>query len=423
MSTVSGAAAVTRAAAAGRPRRRRGDRRRRLHRPVDGVLPRRADPSLRIAVLEAEHRRVRRVRPQRRLVLGAAAAVTVRRWPRGTGTGPPWPCTGPCSPPWTKSAGSPRPRGSTATTPRAARWPSPGRRRSGVRARAEVDEPAAFDAGLRLLDAGRGPRARAAPPACSAPPTPRTARRIHPARLVRGLADVVRAARACRSTSRRRPPRSGPAAVRTQHGTVRAAVVVRATEAYTADLPGLHRARGARLLADDRDRAAATVLLGRDAGLAGRETFSDHRHLIIYGQRTADDRLAFGGRGAPYHFGSRDPARLRPRADGSTPRCAGALASCSRARPTSRSPTPGAGRSGSPRDWSASVGLDRRRGLAWAGGYVGDGVGTRQPGRPHPGRPDHRARTELTALPWVGHQSAAGSPSRCAGSASTPPPP
>lgn len=40
------------------------------------------------------------------------------------------------------------------------------------------------------------------------------------------------------------------------------------------------------------------------AGLSKRETFSDHRHLIVYGQRTADGRIAFGGRGAPYHFGS-----------------------------------------------------------------------------------------------------------------------
>ena len=46
-------------------------------------------------------------------------------------------------------------------------------------------------------------------------------------------------------------------------------------------------------------------------GLRRRETFSDHRHLIIYGQRTADDRLVFGGRGAPYHFGS----RIRPAYD------------------------------------------------------------------------------------------------------------
>ena len=52
----------------------------------------------------------------------------------------------------------------------------------------------------------------------------------------------------------------------------------------------------------------ATEPLGNDfwasAGLEERATFADHRHLIIYGQRTADGRIAFGGRGAPYHFGS-----------------------------------------------------------------------------------------------------------------------
>ena len=42
-----------------------------------------------------------------------------------------------------------------------------------------------------------------------------------------------------------------------------------------------------------------------EIGWAGRETLADGRHLIIYAQRTADDRIAFGGRGAPYHFGSR----------------------------------------------------------------------------------------------------------------------
>ena len=41
-----------------------------------------------------------------------------------------------------------------------------------------------------------------------------------------------------------------------------------------------------------------------EVGFANYETFADDRHLIIYGQRTSDDRIAFGGRGAPYHFGS-----------------------------------------------------------------------------------------------------------------------
>ena len=40
-------------------------------------------------------------------------------------------------------------------------------------------------------------------------------------------------------------------------------------------------------------------------GLAEQEVFADNRHVVVYGQRTDDDRIAFGGRGAPYHWGSR----------------------------------------------------------------------------------------------------------------------
>jgi glycine/D-amino acid oxidase-like deaminating enzyme len=60
---------------------------------------------------------------------------------------------------------------------------------------------------------------------------------------------------------------------------------------------------------------------------------------------------------------------------------------------------------GIPRDWHASVGLDRGRGLAWAGGYVGDGVGTSNlAGRTLADLILGRD-TELTRLPWVGHRS------------------
>ncbi|MGH8892328.1 MAG: FAD-dependent oxidoreductase, partial [Actinomycetes bacterium] len=56
-------------------------------------------------------------------------------------------------------------------------------------------------------------------------------------------------------------------------------------------------------------------------------------------------------------------------------------------------------------DWCASVGLDRRSGLAWAGGYVGDGVSTTNlAGRTLTDLVLGRD-TELTALPWVGHRS------------------
>lgn len=88
---------------------------------------------------------------------------------------------------------------------------------------------------------------------------------------------------------------------------VRAEVIVRATEGYTADLPGAKRD-----LVPMYSLMVATAPLSdeqwAEIGLRQRETFSDKRHLRIYGQRTADGRLAFGGRGAPYHFGS----RIRP---------------------------------------------------------------------------------------------------------------
>jgi glycine/D-amino acid oxidase-like deaminating enzyme len=140
------------------------------------------------------------------------------------------------------------------------------------------------------------------------------------------------------------------------------------------------------------------------AGLARAETFSDHRHLVIYGQRTADDRLAFGGRGAPYHAGS----RIRPAFD----RDQGVFAAL---RATLTDLFPGlrgfafthawGGPLGIPRDWHAGVGLDRTTGIAWAGGYVGDGVGTSNlAGRTLADLLLGRD-TELTRLPWVGHRS------------------
>lgn len=64
---------------------------------------------------------------------------------------------------------------------------------------------------------------------------------------------------------------------------------------------------------------------------------------------------------------------------------------------------------GVPRDWCATVTLDRSTGLGWAGGYVGSGVATanlaartlRDLVRQDSGQ---GGRTELTDLPWVNHK-------------------
>lgn len=42
-----------------------------------------------------------------------------------------------------------------------------------------------------------------------------------------------------------------------------------------------------------------------EIGVHNRETFAEASHLVTYAQRTADGRIAIGGRGAPYTWGSR----------------------------------------------------------------------------------------------------------------------
>ncbi len=270
-----------------------------------------------------------------------------------------------------------------------------------ARAREEVAEAEAFGLGTRLLDAAEARARLAATDVLGATYTPHCAA-IQPAALVRGLADVIdgRGARIYEQT-----PALGvePHRVRTAVGDIRADFVVRATEGYTATLAGSRRA-----IAPVYSLIIATEPLDAavwdDIGLRERETFSDFRHLIIYGQRSADGRLVFGGRGAPYHFGSRirsDYDRVPSVFDALRRTLVELFPAVRDAAITHR----WGGPLGIARDWHASVGLDAATGFAWAGGYVGDGVSTTNlAGRTLADLITGR-RTERTALPWVGHRS------------------
>lgn len=273
-----------------------------------------------------------------------------------------------------------------------------------ARLRAELDEARAFGLGddvLRWLDRREAATVVDVPGLLGATFTPHCAA-VHPARLVRGLARAVeRRGGVVHERTRVRELRSG--AVVTDHGTVRAATVVRATEGFTALLEG-HR----RDLLPLYSLMVVTEPLPDDVwrsiGWRDRATFADARNLIIYAQRTADGRIAFGGRGAPYHFGSsvkpahdldeRTHEALRRTVRELFPAAAGARFTHAWGGPLAV-----------PRDWTCSVGLDRTTGLAWAGGYVGDGVTTASlAGRTLADLILGR-ETELTALPWVGHRS------------------
>jgi glycine/D-amino acid oxidase-like deaminating enzyme len=193
---------------------------------------------------------------------------------------------------------------------------------------------------------------------------------IHPARLARGLALAVER-RGVAIHEHTPALEFGPRRVRTRRGTLQADTVVCATEAYSRTLRGQ-----VRRMVPMHSMMVATEPLPeaawKEIGLANRETFGDPRRIVVYGQRTVDDRIAFGTRG-PYFFGS----GVRDRFDPGFGYFAHVQRTLESFFPVVRDfaiTHRWGGPLGVPRNWRPSVGLDPRTGLAWAGGYVGEGV-------------------------------------------------
>ena len=160
----------------------------------------------------------------------------------------------------------------------------------------------------------------------------------------------------------------------TVHGpaTVNCKWSVRATEGFTARLPK-HRRTIAPLYSYMIATEPISSRIWNDIGWDGRETWNDGRNMIVYAQRTSDDRIAFGGRGAPYKFASRIGGQFDNKA--SVHRLLEAtlhelLPPTKSVEITNR----WGGSLGVHRDWHPSVQADRTTGQASAGGYVGDGV-------------------------------------------------
>jgi glycine/D-amino acid oxidase-like deaminating enzyme len=273
-----------------------------------------------------------------------------------------------------------------------------------ARAKAEVADHQQWGFGaehLALLDAGEARERLGATDVLGATYTPHCAS-IHPARLVRGLALAVER-RGVTIHERTRVTAIEPGVVRTQQGDVTARRVVRATEAWTSQLPGSQRD-----VAPVYSLVLATEPLPAqfwdEVGLRHGETFADYRHLIIYGQRTVDGRFAFGGRGAPYHLGSsikpeydREPqvfAELWSILCDLFPALSGHAVTHTWGGPL-----------GITRDWFPSVGLDESTGIGWAGGYVGDGVASSNLAGQTLADLVRGVPTPRTALPWVNHRS------------------
>jgi len=278
-----------------------------------------------------------------------------------------------------------------------------------ARAQAQVDHARSWGLGedqIRLLGETEATTALAATRVRGATYTPDCAA-IHPGRLVRGLAAAV--VRRGVSLYEQTPATAiSPGRVHTRHGILRAETVIRATEGYTRTLAGERRRLVPvySLIIATEPLPAATW---DQIGLRRRETFTDHRHLIVYGQRTADDRLVFGGRGAPYHFGSRIRAGY-DRNERVFTALHATLVDLFPVLAETKVTNAWGGALGIARDWTASVGLDRATGIGWAGGDVGDGVSTTNlAGRTLADLVLGR-ETALTRLPWVGHRSRSWEP-------------
>lgn len=225
---------------------------------------------------------------------------------------------------------------------------------------------------------------------------------IHPLRLVRGLARVVEA-RGVRIFERTRARSVEPGLVRTEGGDIKADVVLRCTEAFTVQLPG-HRRTFIPLYSLMLATEPLPDTFWDRVGLGDRQVFNDARHLIIYGQRTADGRLAFGGRGALYHFGSALSPEFdrRPSVHASLRRILWGLFPDLGSASVSHE---WGGAVAIPRDWRPSVFFDRRVGVGDAGGYVGEGVAASNLAGRTLADLVLNKDTELTRLPWVGHRS------------------
>ena len=202
---------------------------------------------------------------------------------------------------------------------------------------------------------------------------------VHPGRLVRGLRHAVERA-GVSVIERTEVVAIEPHRVHLREASIEARWIIRATEGFTSTIRGLRRE-----VLPIHSLMIATEPLGEtelaEVGFDSRATFTDGRNMIIYGQRTADSRIAFGGRGAPYHFAS----------------------SVSQNHSTSSSVAEML--RSARRNWTSGVSADPTTGLAIAGGYVGDGVATTNLAGRTLAALITGADDPVTTLPWVGSQS------------------
>ena len=253
---------------------------------------------------------------------------------------------------------------------------------------------------LHLLTADQA-RARIAIPGARGALVVTGGARIQPAKLAAGLARAAERL-GIRLVEGTRVTAIAPGVVTTDHGRVTTRTILRCTEGFTATLAG-HR----RDLLPLNSAQIITEPLSADVwakiGWQGYEIMGDFAHSYCYCQRSPDGRIAFGGRGTPYRFGSGIDASGRP--DPAT--IATLTARLHRLFPatrTARIDHEWSGVLGVPRDWCAGVSFEPSTRIGHAGGYVGVGVATANLAGRTLAALALGTDDPLTRLPWVNRE-------------------
>lgn len=226
--------------------------------------------------------------------------------------------------------------------------------------------------------------------------------RLHPAKLATGLARVVRSLGVTiHEGTRVLEIREGMAI--TDRGTVSARHVIRATEGFTSKLRGEKRTwvplNSSMVITEPLPQEAWDEI-----GWENFDTLEDLSHVYSYSQRTPDGRIAIGGRGNPYRFGSAtdNDGRIDEGTVASLTEIVRNWFPAAKATPIAHA---WSGVLGVPRNWRATVGYDRVSGLGWGGGYVGTGVTASNLAGRTLTNLVLGEDTDITRLPWVNQQT------------------
>ena len=217
--------------------------------------------------------------------------------------------------------------------------------------------------------------------------TPHCAR-VDPALLARGLAEACE--RRGVTIYERSPATSiEPGRIACARGSLRAAVVVRATEAFTTRFPARAAHVSPARLAHARHRAASAARLGgaRLGRLRAPSPTSTTSSSTRSGRPTTGSRSAAAGSPTGFGGGIREEDEVQPRIHARLEQALRRLfPAAAEARITHR----WGGFFAAPRDWSMSIDFDRASGLAPRGRVLGPRRRRVEPRRPHARRPDHR---------------------------------